>query len=95
MRSAAPPETEQAVAARLARAINEATKYPRGKSDAGATLDEIAEQMGMSRSYVSIHLKQLFKVGKVKVGHRLGEDVTGRARWVPVYSVREEGSNGR
>ncbi len=91
MRSVAGEALDRAVAASLSRAIQEASKHPRGKSDAGATLEEVAAELGMSRSWVSVHLKRLFKAGKVRVGHRLGEDLTGRARWIPVYRMTKEG----
>jgi hypothetical protein len=89
MKSVAGAQLDEAVARGLANALREAARYPHGKSDPGASLEELVETTGMGRSWLSIRLTKLVAQGKVCVGYRVGEDVLGRIRRTPVYRLRD------
>ncbi len=94
MRSVAGPVLDQAVSRQLIEAIADAARHPRGRSDPGCTLTELASETGMCESWCAVRLKRLVLQGRVKVGYRIGADVLGRSRRTPVYRI-EEGSDGR
>lgn len=57
------------------------------RSDAGHTTDEIAENTGMSTRLVRERLKDVAKIGRLRVGRRSCTTIDGKTYLAPVYTI--------
>jgi hypothetical protein len=57
------------------------------RSDEGHTAEEISENTGMTLRVVRERLKQVARLGRLRVGRRSSMTIDGRHTVVPVYLV--------